>query len=119
MTTLERAVASMGQTPLERTTKANDTSPRQDEQPHLDPTPLADALPPVEVFTPELIPDSLRAWVMDVAARTQAPVEYVAVSAMVSLGAALGERSRCARSGATIGANLQTCGARLSGRRVG
>ncbi len=58
----------------------------------LDPKPLADALPPVESFTPELIPDSLRAWVMDVAERTQAPVEYVAVSAMVSLGAALGRK---------------------------
>lgn len=92
MTTLERAVASFGQVPLERTLKANGTSSRQDEPPHLDPTPLADALPPVEVFMPELIPDSLRAWVMDVAARTQAPVEYVAVSAMVSLGAALGRR---------------------------
>jgi hypothetical protein len=58
----------------------------------LDPKPLADALPPVESFTPELIPDALRAWVMDVAERTQAPVEYVAVSAMVSLGAAVGRK---------------------------
>ena len=57
-----------------------------------DPKPLADALPAVESFTPELIPDSLRAWVMDVAERAQAPVEYVAVSAMVSLGAALGRK---------------------------
>ena len=57
-----------------------------------DPKPLDDALPPVESFAPELLPDVLRGWVMDVTERTQAPVEYVAVSAMVSLGAALGRK---------------------------
>lgn len=57
-----------------------------------DPRPLEDALPPVEAFTTELLPDALRPWIEDVAERTQAPVEYVAVSAMVSLGAALGRK---------------------------
>jgi putative DNA primase/helicase len=57
-----------------------------------DPKPLDDALPSVESFAPELLPDALRGWVMDVTERTQAPAEYVAVSAMVSLGAALGRK---------------------------
>jgi hypothetical protein len=57
-----------------------------------EPRPLADALPPVEVFVPELVPDVLRPWVLDVVERTQAPIEYVAVSAMVALGASLGRK---------------------------
>jgi uncharacterized protein DUF3987 len=57
-----------------------------------DPRPLKDALPPVDVFAPDLLPDSLRPWILDVAERTQAPIEYVAVSAMVALGAAVGRR---------------------------
>jgi hypothetical protein len=57
-----------------------------------DPRPLDDALPSVEAFTPQSLPEALRGWVMDVTERTQDPVEYVAVSAMVSPGAALGRR---------------------------
>ncbi len=57
-----------------------------------DPKPLQNALPPVKEFIPELLPEALRDWVVDVAERTQAPLEYVAVSAMVSLGAALGRK---------------------------
>jgi hypothetical protein len=56
------------------------------------PRPLDNALPSVEAFTPRLLPESVRSWVMDVAERTQAPIEYVAVSVMVSLGAALGRK---------------------------
>lgn len=52
--------------------------------------PLDDPLPPVNQFARELLPESLCPWVADIAERTQAPIEYVAVSAMVSLGAALG-----------------------------
>jgi hypothetical protein len=57
-----------------------------------DPKPLISALPAVEPFTAALIPTSLRGWVMDVSERTQAPPEYVAVGAMVSLGASLGRK---------------------------
>lgn len=56
------------------------------------PRDLSNSLPPVEAFTPELLPSSLRAWVTDTAERAQAPIEYVAVSAMVSAGAALGRK---------------------------
>jgi putative DNA primase/helicase len=57
-----------------------------------DPIPLVNALPPVAPFTDQLLPAALRSWVMDVAERTQAPPEYVAVGAMVSLGAAVGRK---------------------------
>lgn len=56
------------------------------------PKELSNVLPPVESFTPELLPNALRPWMLDIAERTQAPVEYVAVSAMVALGAALGRK---------------------------
>src|SRR5260370_26767784 len=57
-----------------------------------EPRPLKNALHTVEVFAPGLLPDVLRPWVLDVVERTQAPIEYVAVSAMVALGAALGRK---------------------------
>lgn len=57
-----------------------------------EPRELTSALPPVEPFVPQLLPEVLRPWVTDVAERTQAPVEYVAVSAVVSMGAALGRK---------------------------
>ena len=57
-----------------------------------DPKPLDDALPPVISFAADLLPDVLRPWVLDVAERTQAPVEYVATASMVSLGSALGRK---------------------------
>ncbi len=56
------------------------------------PQPLTNALAPVRAFDPLLIPAALRPWIVDVAERTQAPVEYVAVSAMVSAGATLGRK---------------------------
>jgi putative DNA primase/helicase len=57
-----------------------------------EPRPLKDTLPRVEKFTPGLLPRALRDWVVDVAERAQAPMEYVAVAAMVSAGAALGRK---------------------------
>ncbi len=57
-----------------------------------DPKPLEDTLPPVEPFSSELLPEALRPWVVDIAERIQCPIEYVAVSAMVTLGAALGRK---------------------------
>jgi hypothetical protein len=62
------------------------------DSPWFEPQPLTDALPPVESFAPDLLPDDLRPWVLDIAERTQAPIEYVAVSATVSLGEALGRK---------------------------
>ena len=65
--------------------------PQQDEQ-WPDPKPLPDALPPVMAFDPALLPNTLRAWVMDIADRMQCPADYVAVSAMVAAGTVIGRR---------------------------
>jgi putative DNA primase/helicase len=71
---------------------SGNTSSDTSEESWPEPEALSDALPSVASFPPDLLPDALRPWVMDIAERTQAPVEYVAVSAIVSLGAALGRK---------------------------
>lgn len=54
---------------------------------------LGPALPSVPIFDPVgLLPDALRAWICDIAARAQCPIEIPAVSAMVVLGAVVGRQ---------------------------
>ncbi len=53
-------------------------------------TPLPSALPEVPNLPPELIPDTLRPWVLDIAERAQIPVEFVAAPAIVALSSVIG-----------------------------
>jgi hypothetical protein len=62
------------------------------DTPWQEPEALVDALSPVMKFDQELLPEALCPWVLDITERTQAPIEYVAVSALVSAGAALGRK---------------------------
>jgi putative DNA primase/helicase len=57
-----------------------------------EPEPLPDGLPPVPAFVAELLPESLRPWILDIAERLQCPVEYVAVAALSSLGSLIGRQ---------------------------
>lgn len=68
------------------------TGPGADDWP--DPTPIVTSLPPVQPFTPDLLPAPLRDYCFDVADRQQAPVDFVAVVALCALGAVLGNRVR-------------------------
>lgn len=45
-------------------------------------------------YTPEMVPDALRPWLVDVAERGQFSFDYLAVAAVAALGAAIG--SKCA-----------------------
>jgi Protein of unknown function (DUF3987) len=56
--------------------------------------PITSTLPPVEPFTPGLLPDSIRAYVMDIADRQQAPPDFAAVTALCGLAAVIGNRVR-------------------------
>ena len=56
------------------------------------PQPLPEGLPPVDPFDAALLPDSIRAWVMDIADRVSCPPDYVAVPAMLALSCALGRK---------------------------
>lgn len=58
-----------------------------------EPTPLPDALPPVQPFDPDLLPEALRGWVMDIAYRMQCPPDFPAVGAVVALSSLIGARA--------------------------
>ena len=57
-----------------------------------DPIPLPD-MPPVQAFDLALIPDSLRAWVKDIAELMQAPPDFPAVCAMVAISSLIGAKA--------------------------
>src|SRR5258708_16881048 len=56
------------------------------------PRPLASALAEVCPFDPDLLPETLRPWVLDLAERLQVPVDYPAAALTVMLAGALGRR---------------------------
>jgi hypothetical protein len=58
------------------------------------PLPLQKPLPPVGVFDPELLPDSLRALAVDIAERMQAPLECPAVALVTAWAGAVNRRAR-------------------------
>jgi Protein of unknown function (DUF3987) len=57
-----------------------------------EPKPLPNGLAPVEAFSSDFLPDALAPWVQDIANRLQCPPDYVAASALTSLGAVIGRR---------------------------
>lgn len=58
------------------------------------PTALPDNLPPVKAFNPEMLPLSLRSYVMDVSQRIQCPPEYCAVVSLALLSGLVGHKVR-------------------------
>ena len=57
------------------------------------PLPLPNALPPVAPFDATLLPDALRAWVMDIAHRMQCPADFPTVAALVAISSLIGARA--------------------------
>lgn len=57
------------------------------------PIPIPEALLPVEPFSENLLPESLRAWVVDIADRMQCPPDFVAVGAMVAMSSVVGRKA--------------------------
>lgn len=56
-------------------------------------TPLNTELPPVDPITPDMVPDELRDWLVDVCERMDsAPFEYAAVAAVVAMGSLIGRK---------------------------
>ena len=56
------------------------------------PAPLPDTLAPVLPFDSALLPAEFDSWATDVSERMQCPIDYVAVSIMVGLGAVIGKK---------------------------
>lgn len=67
----------------------NDNDSSQDWPAPLD---IPGGLLPVPPLTPEMLPEALRPWLLDIAERAQCPIEYVAVGAIVALGSVIGRR---------------------------
>jgi len=57
------------------------------------PRPLASTLAEVCPFDPDLLPESLRAWVLDLAERLQVPPDYPGAALTVMLAGAIGRRA--------------------------
>lgn len=57
-----------------------------------EPEALPGALPPVPAFNQRLLPEALRPWIDDIGDRAQAPLDYPAAGAIVTLSSALGRR---------------------------
>lgn len=56
-------------------------------------TPLNTELPPVDPITPDMVPDELRDWLVDVCERMDsAPFEYAAVAAVIAMGSLIGRK---------------------------
>ena len=68
------------------------SGPGPGEEPWLDPAPLPDGLPPVAELDEALLPDPLRAWIIDISDRMQAPPDYIAAAVIVALSSIIGRR---------------------------
>jgi hypothetical protein len=55
-----------------------------------EPREIPNGLPPVEPFAPELLPASVRPWIVDIAERIQCPPDYPAACAIVALASVVG-----------------------------
>jgi putative DNA primase/helicase len=47
---------------------------------------------PVPAFNPDLLPDALRPWVVDIGERMQCPLDFPAVAAMVAIAGVVGRQ---------------------------
>jgi putative DNA primase/helicase len=57
-----------------------------------EPQPLPNGLPAVSVLDEYLLPESMRPWLVDIAERAQAPLDFLAAAAITALSAAVGRR---------------------------
>ncbi|HWB04275.1 MAG TPA: YfjI family protein [Verrucomicrobiales bacterium] len=75
-------------------TAADDAAPSvpEDEVPLSDPSPLPSGLSPVLPFTPEMLPEALRPWLLDITERIGCPIEFPAVAAISAAGSVLGRK---------------------------
>lgn len=88
---MDDPATTRGQTFLDRQAAGRIGGGQLDEE-WPDPCPLPTELPTVKPFPPEVLPDSLRPWLEDIAERLQCPPDFPAVGAMVSLAALVGRK---------------------------
>ena len=59
---------------------------------HPEPQPIEKPLPDVEVLDPDLLPDGLKGWTVDIAHRKQVPLDFPAATAITLLSGLIGSR---------------------------
>ena len=80
-----------------------------------EPKPLPNGLAQVASFDIALLPETIAPWVADIAERMQCPPDFVAIPAMVALGAVIGRKIGIRPQRKRIGWRLRICGAASSG----
>jgi putative DNA primase/helicase len=69
------------------------TAPPTEPTPWLAPRPIPDDLPAVPAFdATRLLPPALMPWVVDIAERSQAPVDYIAIAALAAASSVIGRQ---------------------------
>lgn len=65
---------------------------KEQGEPWEEPISLPNGIPPVASFEPDMLPDSLCGWIMDVAERMQIPPDFSAAAVIVVLGSLIGRK---------------------------
>jgi hypothetical protein len=78
--------------PTEQAGTAPESSTGDGQKTWQEPKPLPNSLLPVKAFDLDLLPATIAPWVADIAERMQCPLDFVAVPALVALGAVIGRR---------------------------
>ncbi len=91
---MQRGIAQLPETRYPATLHPNAPGNDADDEQIIwtDPEPLPNEVDDIEPFRPEMLPESLRPWIVDIADRLQCPLDFVAIPAVVSLGAVLGRK---------------------------
>ncbi|GAB3539392.1 DUF3987 domain-containing protein [Spirosoma fluminis] len=91
-TFFRRCEEAMGRTWERSNTITNNASLQRAAVDWPQPKPLHTPLLPVLPVTPDMLPDSLRPWLMDIAHRMKCPPDFVAATCVVMLSALIGTR---------------------------
>jgi putative DNA primase/helicase len=83
----------VGDAPETETGDADDSHTVTSSERWLEPEPLGESLPPVPAFDPDLLPESLRPLVEDVAERMQTAIDFPAVVAVATLAGLTNRRA--------------------------
>lgn len=79
---------------VQKGSSVSSVSPSEHTRPDFSssPLPIVPDLRPVPQFNPELLPDPIRAWALDIADRAQCAIEYVAVGVLIALATVIGRK---------------------------
>jgi hypothetical protein len=92
MDTIHSGLRGGSEHPREIPGRAGSVSESRSEATWSDPVELPSGLKPVAPYDSNFLPRAITPWVLDIADRMQCPPDFVAVSALVALGATIGRK---------------------------